>query len=544
MAHSTFVQVPPQSTGKKVATTERSILSFDNIVGTFSIGDTVTGVTSGAYGTVTAVILSNDGVTGVLYLKEQNGSFVNDENLQVSSVTVAISNVTVTTPNETIAHQKTIICDPQNPDNIQRVDNYGATVNTFTDGTPNFGPFGTLTIGEPTIVKNYNFEYDNLESEFWDVETASGNTYFETTSGNCVMTTGASTGDKVVRTTNYYHHYFPTVGTEIWITMSASDNGKVGLRRRGGFFDEENGLFWEQDGTDIYAVIRSNVSGSVVERKVHIDDFSDNNFQGADSDQFSIDLTTPNIFVIDFQFLGAGRVRFSAIDQRGQKVVGHVFENVSNTLSDYPYMRTASLPLRFEQENIGNVGSTSELRINCCSIRYSQNIIPSGNLRSHALSTLKTIQQADGETLVAAYRPATTYKGQTNRVITKVLRLMFNNVDTGDSAPVLFKARVAADSSGFTDSTFALSSPIGCTEVATDGTNWPVVSSTQGSFFCHPNTEQNINMMENTSRQAFKNELFLNADANTQPVMFVTAQVMTPGANADVFFSTTFEEIE
>jgi len=70
MSHS-FVQVPPQSTGKKVATEARYELYFSNQVKDFLVGSTVVGAVSGSTGKITGIITEGFGpASGELYLKD------------------------------------------------------------------------------------------------------------------------------------------------------------------------------------------------------------------------------------------------------------------------------------------------------------------------------------------------------------------------------------------------------------------------------------------------------------------------------------------
>jgi hypothetical protein len=74
------------------------ILPFDAGLSEIKVGDTVTGATSGATAVVTGVVVTsgawaNSNAAGYLYVKNQSAAaFQNDENLQVSSVTKAVSN--------------------------------------------------------------------------------------------------------------------------------------------------------------------------------------------------------------------------------------------------------------------------------------------------------------------------------------------------------------------------------------------------------------------------------------------------------------------
>ena len=69
-APSSYVQAPPQSTGKKIATTARAVLSYDNKTGTFSIDDIVVGGTDGSTGRITGIETAGFAANaGLLYLE-------------------------------------------------------------------------------------------------------------------------------------------------------------------------------------------------------------------------------------------------------------------------------------------------------------------------------------------------------------------------------------------------------------------------------------------------------------------------------------------
>ena len=59
----------------------------------FAAGQTITGATSGAYGTISKVSLNDDQITGWLYLGEVLGQFVNGEELRVETTPIALANV-------------------------------------------------------------------------------------------------------------------------------------------------------------------------------------------------------------------------------------------------------------------------------------------------------------------------------------------------------------------------------------------------------------------------------------------------------------------
>jgi hypothetical protein len=75
------------------------VLPFDAglAAGPIKVGDTVTGLASGAAGVVTGVVVTSgswvgNNAAGYLFIKNKTGIFQNDEALQVSGVTLATSN--------------------------------------------------------------------------------------------------------------------------------------------------------------------------------------------------------------------------------------------------------------------------------------------------------------------------------------------------------------------------------------------------------------------------------------------------------------------
>jgi hypothetical protein len=142
-------------------------------------------------------------------------------------------------------------------------------------------------------------------------------------------------------------------------------DAKENVRRRAGLFDSLNGIFLEQNSTtDVAVVIRSNTSGSPVENRVTQENWDIDKLDGTES-AITLDLSKAQILVIDFQWLGIGRVRIG-FDIGGAVIYVHEF-NHSN-ISEDVYMRTPTLPLRFEIENTGITASPSTMREICSSV--------------------------------------------------------------------------------------------------------------------------------------------------------------------------------
>ena len=110
---TSFVRVPPQSTGKRVATEERTQLAFDNKTGNFVPGQVVTGAVSGSTGIITGIETEGFAVTaGILWLEAVTGDFQDNEPLEVATVQVALAD-TSTFANETYNYGQQVIVDQQ-----------------------------------------------------------------------------------------------------------------------------------------------------------------------------------------------------------------------------------------------------------------------------------------------------------------------------------------------------------------------------------------------------------------------------------------------
>lgn len=438
MSESSYVGVPPDSTGKKVAAEARSGFLFDGEVnGGLASGNVITGATSGATGTITAIV--RDGYaanSGEIYLKEVTGTFVNDENIQISGQTRAVVNGSQADR----VTQHVVLADPDNPDNKQKITASGSQLTEFAEGSPIFSPFGRLEMAHNQLIKEYAFQYHSWPQSFYD-DTANGSTLtHESARGTVLMTTPTTSNSSVTRTSHFYNPYIPGVGTLFMITAEVGDSGKANVTRRWGFYDDNNGFFFELSGTALRIVRRSSTSGSPVDTVVEQANWNADNLLGPASPPGSssaIDLTLANIYWIDFQWLGAGVVHYGTYNADGKRVICHTMKH-ANTVS-LPYTKTASLPVRWEQFNTGASGSSSEFRVGCTATYHDVLFNIGGQNRSDYRGPMN-IASADGEVAMIGIQPKLTYFGVTNHNLIRFDRLDVS-VNSDATSPVLVRAR-------------------------------------------------------------------------------------------------------
>lgn len=261
------------------------------------------------------------------------------------------------------------IASGNSPEQILSVDNRGAASVRFSEGQPILSGFGSLKVSNQRALGVYESSMDTYDDLFTVTETSGAlSTYDSIASSHILSVTGLS-GSKVTRTTNRYHYYLPGTSNFVNMTIACGDTGKAGNARRWGAFDDKDGVFFELFNTSICAVIRSSVSGAVVETKVTQANWNVDKLDGTGISGFNLDITKINVWWIDYQWLGAGRVRFGIFEPSGARLVCHEFRNAGS--SPLPYMRSGTLPLRTENENFSVTGASSELR-ECCMAIYAE----------------------------------------------------------------------------------------------------------------------------------------------------------------------------
>jgi hypothetical protein len=136
------------------------------------------------------------------------------------------------------------------------------------------------------------------------------------------------------------------------------------VTQRVGYFDASDGIYLERTAAGARIVLRSSTgAGTQTVEQVDWDDpMGANNHSHSNK---TLDLTKNQILVIDFQWLGVGMVRVG-FDIDGEIFWVHSFKNANTTLV-VPYMRTGSLPVRYEIRNTA-AGAAGTLKAICASV--------------------------------------------------------------------------------------------------------------------------------------------------------------------------------
>lgn len=255
------------------------------------------------------------------------------------------------------------LADGASPAQLLAIDNRGAASVRFAEGQPTLTGFGSLNVSNKRVLGVYESSAGSYDDLFSIQTTTGGSSIYDDVGHGMRLVVDGSNGASVKRTTNRYHYYLPGSANQYIGTIACGDSGKTGNTRRWGAFDDQDGVFFELENTTMNVVIRSSTTGTIVDTKVSRANWNSDKLDGTGLSGFNMDITNINLYWIDYQWLGAGRVRFGVYAPDGSRLVCHIFENAGAFA--LPYMRTGTLPIRTENINTQATGSTSQLRETC-----------------------------------------------------------------------------------------------------------------------------------------------------------------------------------
>ncbi len=234
--------------------------------------------------------------------------------------------------------------------------NYGSTKYSTLDGSL-VDSFGRMRVSEPESLFDSKQLFDT-QPLFWDDQVISGagtSTAFSANTASTTLAVSDGTAGKRARQTFQSFNYQPGKGQMVAMT-GILGAGEPGISTALGMFDDTNGIMFEViDGTPSVN-IRSFATGSAVNSRVVQSDWNLDSMGGLGPSLVTLDFSMTQIFHIDFQWLGVGRVRMGFFVD-GALIYCHEFLN-ANVIT-VPYISQPNLPLRYEIENDGAGGAAS-----------------------------------------------------------------------------------------------------------------------------------------------------------------------------------------
>lgn len=292
-------------------------------------------------------------------------------------------------------------------------------------------PFGGVTIdGEVNVTQNEN-QYDaygrmrvsnvttlfesqliyNKQERLWNEHlVGSATTTFLEAEGRLMYNVTATANDKVIRQSKVYTK--AQLGKSHLVFITGNFEGVTfGVEKKIGYFDDANGVFYKVDDSGISLVIRSSVSGTVIDTSIPQTSWNLDQLNGQGKSGLVLDITKDQIFSFDIEWMGTGKVRCGfLIDGSMLYVHEFKFSNADNT----SFMKTATLPARFEIENKtgGNAATLKETAVVIMTEGDAK-----GFVNQFTISNAATPRQVSNSLEpIISIRPKTYFNNQKNRI--------------------------------------------------------------------------------------------------------------------------------
>jgi hypothetical protein len=233
--------------------------------------------------------------------------------------------------------------------------------------TAQIDAFGRLRVSEPFTLFDSSLRYRDDTDKWNHTTSGSASVLFLNNESSVRLSTGG-TGE-VIRESKRVFKYQSGKSLLVMNTF-VMNTPTANVRQRVGYFGAQNGVYFQVDGTTKSFRIRSYVGGSVDDNSDYAEqsnwntDTLDGSGDANNPSGIELDVTAPQIFFTDIEWLGVGTVRCGFVID-GQFIVCHKFHHANNTNFSGVYMTTATLPIRYE---ITSTGPSATMKQICSTV--------------------------------------------------------------------------------------------------------------------------------------------------------------------------------
>lgn len=280
----------------------------------------------------------------------------------------------------------------------------GGNANVAITGT-NLDAFGRLRVSNPvTLFDSQNFYING--GQFSNVTANSGSVTYVANESSFNLSVTTANGSSVITQARFTQAYQPGKSL-LCMNSFAFATLTTGCRQRVGYFTSSNGIYFEADGGDLYLVIRSSASGSIVEERIAQANWNGDslsNVVGTNPSGINLVPTRTQIFWCDIEWLGVGNVRAGFIIN-GQFIVCHTFQHANQAGNTTVYMTAATLNPRYEITNTSAIVGARTMKQICSTVISEGGYNPSTKLQYVTNGTAATrIGTANTLTALASIR--------------------------------------------------------------------------------------------------------------------------------------------
>ena len=395
--------------------------------------------------------------------------------------------------------------------------------------------FGKLRITYPTTLLDNKFPSSDGKTEYksnnmMDCYKSTGLTSF--TYGNSkVILTATGTGTATSQSRKYCV-YQPGKSMLILLSgvINASSNTADCITRLG-YFDNNNGLFFQYTNNTMSVVLRNTGSDTT---ELNQTNWNIDKMDGTGISSISLDFTKAQLFVIDFEWLSIGRIRFGFY-LFGKINYCHQITNL-NSLT-VPYMLSPNLPIRYEI--VSTSGATGSLVQICSTVISEGGYTPIG--RSFSVGTdpnTSGLPVSTTEVPVIAITGISTYNHE------NILPTSFTIMDIANNNGYLYRFRLYLSPTG-------ASSPLNGVTLSNVDDNSVVAYATTGlsipagSIIVDQGYFYGRGIVSfNSLSDVFTNIIQITSNIdNVCDVLLLTAEKTGTSGTGNVFASISWQEI-
>jgi len=211
---------------------------------------------------------------------------------------------------------------------------------------------GRLKMSMHQNIYEADFEYGPQPLRWESLTSGSGTIVHLPSQGGVRLSVTNASGDLVIRQSRPYHRYQP--GKAMFMaTACLFGNPNPNNRQRIGYFDDSNGIFFEQGTASadnpfgMGVVIRSDISGTVTDTRIDLSQWN-----GDKPTINRLDFTRIQMLWMEYAWYGAGALRWGCLLD-GEPVILHQIGIGNRPGQSVPWARTGNLPVRYELRNTG-----------------------------------------------------------------------------------------------------------------------------------------------------------------------------------------------
>jgi hypothetical protein len=255
--------------------------------------------------------------------------------------------------------------------------------------------FGRLRVSNPITLFDGKM-VDSSQSLIFDTSFGNGGRVTYLPNESAMRMDVSQANSFVIRQSHYFAQYQPGKSLAAMGSFYFGNVIPVGAYRRIGFFENSEGIFFQQDSSGLSWRIRSVSAPSIT---VYQNNWNIDKLDGTGPSGLTISMGNTNLMFIDIEWLGVGRVR-TGFYLGGILVYCHQF---AQTLTSV-YMRSPANPVRYE---IGTTLAQSfdiSMKQICCTILSEGGYEQLGFLRSYLNESTVSITATDPYTHILSLR--------------------------------------------------------------------------------------------------------------------------------------------